>query len=32
MPDAGLRFHQGIAAMLAKRLTRTNHLVRLLAD
>jgi SulP family sulfate permease len=32
MPDVGRRFHQGIAAMLAKRLTRTNHLVRLLAD
>jgi SulP family sulfate permease len=32
MPDVGLRFHEGIAAMLAKRLTRTNHLVRLLAD
>jgi SulP family sulfate permease len=31
-PDVGRRFHQGIAAMLAKRLTRTNHLVRLLAD
>lgn len=32
MPDVGLRFHEGIAVMLAKRLTRTNHLVRLLAD
>ena len=32
MPEVALRFHEGIAAMLAKRLTRTNHLVRLLAD
>ncbi|HVZ13211.1 MAG TPA: cyclic nucleotide-binding domain-containing protein, partial [Bauldia sp.] len=32
MPETGLRFHQGIAAMLARRLTRTNRLVRLLAD
>jgi SulP family sulfate permease len=32
LPEVGLRFHEGIAAMLAKRLTRTNHLVRLLAD
>ena len=32
LPDVGLRFHQGVAAMLARRLTRTNHLVRLLAD
>ncbi len=32
MPDVGLRFHEGIATMLAKRLMQTNHLVRLLAD
>jgi SulP family sulfate permease len=32
MPDIGLRFHEGIATMLAKRLMQTNHLVRLLAD
>ena len=32
MPDIALRFHQGIATMLAKRLKQTNHLVRLLAD
>jgi SulP family sulfate permease len=31
-PAAALRFHSGIAAMLARRLTRTNRLVRFLAD
>ena len=31
-PEIAVRFHQGIAAMLAERLTRTNRLVQLLAD
>ncbi len=31
-PEIAARFHQGIAAMLADRLTRTNRLVQLLAD
>lgn len=31
-PAAALRFHSGMAAMLAKRLTRTNRIVRFLAD
>ncbi len=31
-PEIAVRFHQGIAAMLADRLTRTNRLVQLLAD
>jgi sulfate permease, SulP family len=31
-PELALRFHQGIAAMLARRLTSTDRLVRLLAD
>jgi SulP family sulfate permease len=32
MPDLAFRFHQGIAAMMAARLTSTNRLVRFLAD
>ncbi len=31
-PEIAARFHAGIAAMLADRLTRTNRLVQLLAD
>jgi SulP family sulfate permease len=31
-PGAALRFHEGMAAILAKRLTRTNRIVRFLAD
>ena len=31
-PDVAARFHQGIAAMLADRLTSTNRLIQLLAD
>lgn len=31
-PDAALRFHQGMAAILGRRLTRTNRLARFLAD
>lgn len=31
-PDLATRFHEGIAAMLAARLTRTNRLVSFLAD
>ncbi len=31
-PAAAMRFHEGMAAMLARRLTHTNRLVRLLAD
>jgi SulP family sulfate permease len=31
-PEIAARFHQGIAAMLADRLTRTNRLIQLLAD
>lgn len=31
-PEIAARFHRGIAAMLADRLTRTNRLVQLLAD
>ena len=31
-PELALRFHQGIAAMLARRLTSTDRLVRILAD
>ena len=31
-PEIAARLHQGIAAMLAERLTRTNRLVQLLAD
>jgi SulP family sulfate permease len=30
-PDAALRFHQGIAAMLSRRLVRTNRLVSFLS-
>jgi hypothetical protein len=31
-PDAALLFHQGMAAMLSKRLSRTNRLVSFLSD
>ena len=31
-PDAASRFHRGMAAMLADRLTATNRLVRFLAE
>ncbi len=31
-PEIAARFHAGIAAMLADRLTRTNRLIQLLAD
>ena len=31
-PEIAARFHEGIAAMLAERLTRTNRLIQLLAD
>ena len=31
-PDAALRFHEGMAAILGRRLTRTNRLVRFLAN
>ena len=31
-PEVAARFHQGIVAMLAERLTRTNRLIQLLAD
>ncbi len=31
-PAAALRFHEGMAAILAKRLTRTNRIVRFLAE
>ncbi len=31
-PEIAARFHQGIAAMLSDRLTRTNRLIQLLAD
>jgi SulP family sulfate permease len=31
-PDAAMKFHQGIAAILGRRLNRTNRLVRFLAD
>ncbi len=31
-PEIAARFHQGIASMLAERLTRTNRLIQLLAD
>ncbi len=31
-PEIAARFHQGIAAMLADRLTRTNRLIQLLAN
>jgi SulP family sulfate permease len=30
-PDAALRFHEGMAAMLSRRLARTNRLVRFLS-
>ena len=32
MPDLAFRFHEGIAAMMAARLTSTNRLVSFLAD
>lgn len=32
VPDAALRFHSGMAAVLARRVTRTNRIVRFLAD
>jgi SulP family sulfate permease len=32
MPDLAVRFHAGIAAMMAARLTSTNRLVGFLAD
>jgi SulP family sulfate permease len=32
MPDVLIRFHRGMAAILADRLTGANRLVRLLAD
>ena len=32
MPDLAVRFHEGIAAMMAARLTSTNRLVSFLAD
>jgi SulP family sulfate permease len=31
-PAAAVTFHEGMAAILAKRLTRTNRIVRFLAD
>lgn len=31
-PAAALRFHSGMAAVLSRRLTRTNRIVRFLAD
>ena len=31
MPDLAFRFHEGIAAMMAARLTSTNRLVRFLS-
>ena len=31
-PAAALRFHEGMAAILAKRLTRTNRILQFLAD
>lgn len=31
-PQIAARFHEGVAAMLADRLTRTNRLIQLLAD
>ncbi len=31
-PEIAARFHEGIAAMLAERLTHTNRLIQLLAD
>jgi hypothetical protein len=31
-PGATQRFHEGMAAILAKRLNRTNRIVRFLAD
>ena len=31
-PDVAVRFHEGIAAMLAARLTGANRLIQLLAD
>ena len=31
-PEAALKFHEAMATMLARRLTQTNRLVRLLAD
>ena len=31
-PAAALRFHEGMAAILAKRLTRTNRVLQFLAD
>jgi CRP-like cAMP-binding protein len=31
-PEIAARFHEGIAAMLADRPTRTNRLIQLLAD
>jgi SulP family sulfate permease len=32
VPEAALRFHESMAAMLARRLAQTNRLVRVLAD
>lgn len=32
LPRVASSFHQGMASMLARRLARTNHLVRFLAD
>ncbi len=31
-PEIAARFHEGLAAMLADRLTRTNRLIQLMAD
>jgi hypothetical protein len=32
MPELAFRFHEGIAAMMAARITSTNRLVVFLAD